>query len=285
MMSAYDEMLAVCSKSNSQVFTAGEIFSLLEKRYPNKHRKRDSAQPSRYCYNRIRKGIPFDKHIFIYEEYNQYRFVGENYNYTGPVYFKKSETQEKDKIKVGEWKNGKCTLSGEFANLLDQTSPQATKKSELPTIAHTEDQNEVIEDILTLNDSTLTQTEKEILIQARIGQGLFRSNLINYWKRCPITGCSNPALLRASHIKPWRKSEHHERIDYFNGLLLTPNYDLAFDRFLVTFEEDGKIAISSILTESDISALNIKPSARIQLTDQHNEYLKFHRDVFLRKQG
>ena len=47
--------------------------------------------------------------------------------------------------------------------------------------------------------------------------------------RCAVTGLDLPLLLRASHIKPWRDSDNRERLDPYNGLLLSPSYDAAFD--------------------------------------------------------
>jgi hypothetical protein len=47
-------------------------------------------------------------------------------------------------------------------------------------------------------------TEVERLVVQRIGQDIFRAALMDYWGgRCPITGITDPALLRASHIVPW----------------------------------------------------------------------------------
>ena len=46
-------------------------------------------------------------------------------------------------------------------------------------------------------------TEAERLVVQRIGQDIFRAALMDYWgARCPITGITDPALLRASHIVP-----------------------------------------------------------------------------------
>ena len=47
-------------------------------------------------------------------------------------------------------------------------------------------------------------TEAERLVVQRIGQNIFRAALMDYWGgRCPITGITDPELLRASHIVPW----------------------------------------------------------------------------------
>src|SRR5262249_6618878 len=93
--------------------------------------------------------------------------------------------------------------------------------------------------------SNLDKTTKRALVDCRVGQGIFRENLIKYWKgKCAITGLSLTALLRASHIKPWRDSNNSERLDPFNGLLLSPSYDAAFDIGLISFREDGGIIFS-----------------------------------------
>ncbi len=67
-------------------------------------------------------------------------------------------------------------------------------------------------------------TEAERLVVQRIGQDIFREGLMAYWAgRCPLTGITEPALLRASHIKPWARCETDtERLDVHNGLLLCP---------------------------------------------------------------
>ncbi|MDC0682621.1 HNH endonuclease signature motif containing protein [Sorangium atrum] len=50
-----------------------------------------------------------------------------------------------------------------------------------------------------------------------------------------MTGLAVPALLRASHIKPWADCETDaERLDVYNGILLAPHLDAAFDRGFIT---------------------------------------------------
>jgi HNH endonuclease len=44
---------------------------------------------------------------------------------------------------------------------------------------------------------------------------------MDYWgARCPITGITDPALLRASHIVPWAECGDAQRLDVHNGLLV-----------------------------------------------------------------
>jgi hypothetical protein len=72
-------------------------------------------------------------------------------------------------------------------------------------------------------NATVQPTEKEALILARRGQGLFRRRVAEVESRCRVTGVDRPEHLRASHCKPWRDSSNDERLDGDNGLLLTPS--------------------------------------------------------------
>jgi hypothetical protein len=74
------------------------------------------------------------------------------------------------------------------------------------------------------NDTRIADTEREALIIARRGQGLFKERVMLIEKRCRITRVNNPIHLRASHCKPWRDSNNDERLDGENGLLLTAEY-------------------------------------------------------------
>jgi hypothetical protein len=64
-------------------------------------------------------------------------------------------------------------------------------------------------------------TEAERLVVMRVGQEIFRKALMDYWNgTCPLTGITDPALLRASHIVPWADCETDSlRLDVYNGFL------------------------------------------------------------------
>jgi len=130
-----------------------------------------------------------------------------------------------------------------------------------------------IQDIIEKTD--IKTTEKESLIQCRIGQGKFRENLINLWQGCSVTGVNMISLLVASHIKPWCYSDNKERLDPFNGFLLLPNIDKAFDMGYISFDEKGMIVISKDL--DDFGLLGIKRSMQINIKDENIPYLKYHR--------
>ena len=63
--------------------------------------------------------------------------------------------------------------------------------------------------------------------------------------KCSVTGVGITKILIGSHIVPWRDSNDDERLDVDNGIILTPNLDGLFDRYLIPFEDSGKIIISS----------------------------------------
>ena len=123
-------------------------------------------------------------------------------------------------------------------------------------------------------------TEAERLVVQRIGQGVFRQALVAYWGgRCPRTGITNPALLRASHIVPWSEcATDAERLDVHNGLLLSALWDAAFDAGLVSFADDGAALVSPTLGAAATAALGAGPGSALQgLTARHRANLAWHR--------
>lgn len=127
-----------------------------------------------------------------------------------------------------------------------------------------------------LSQTDISDTEKLALLKIRIGQGSFRQKLIALWRGCAITGYKDPEMLVASHIKPWRASSSNERLDGYNGLLLLPTLDKAFDAGLISFEDGGSIMISQALEQPKI--LGISASMSVVLKPQHVKYIKFHRE-------
>lgn len=128
-----------------------------------------------------------------------------------------------------------------------------------------------------MRDSGIPETEKKQLIKARIGQGLFRDKLLTYWRMCCLTGCELQGVLRASHIKPWRESTNFERLDLYNGLLLSPNMDALFDKGLISFHDTGEIMISTQLSKSVLKSLGCSEKMRVTLQPEHLKYLAYHR--------
>lgn len=131
--------------------------------------------------------------------------------------------------------------------------------------------------------TVLDRTEQEQIIVSRLGQGNFRRNVIRLWGSCSLTGLQNISLLRASHIKPWKDSDNQERLNPFNGLLLTPDYDFLFDKGYVSFRENGTILISQRLDGFARKVFDVKDNLRLrQVFSENKEYLDFHRNEIFR---
>lgn len=128
-------------------------------------------------------------------------------------------------------------------------------------------------------------TEAERLVVQRVGQNLFREGLIDYWEgRCAITDLTVTELLRASHIKPWAScASDAERLDVFNGFLLAPNLDAAFDCGFISIADNGEVLVSEGLTADPRRVLGLDAPLRVRLLDPcHRPYLRFHRERVFR---
>lgn len=124
----------------------------------------------------------------------------------------------------------------------------------------------------------ITVTEKEQLVKARRGQGVFRANVETIEPGCRITGLNFKEHLRASHIKPWRTSSNVERLDGNNGLLLAPHVDHLFDKGFLSFDEHGGILVSRRLNQSVLEAWGIDHHANVgSFTEGQSAYMAYHR--------
>ncbi|MDO8431098.1 MAG: HNH endonuclease [Candidatus Binatus sp.] len=131
-------------------------------------------------------------------------------------------------------------------------------------------------------------TEIERLVIQRIGQDVFRQALMNYWGgRCPLSGITDTALLRASHIVPWAEcATDEQRLDVHNGLLLSALWDSAFDAGLITFEDDGLVLFSPELSAEACSGLGLAKEPKLSgLTSAHRLNLKWHRARYAPRDG
>jgi hypothetical protein len=131
-------------------------------------------------------------------------------------------------------------------------------------------------------------TEAERLVVQRVGQDVFRRGLLEYWDgRCAITGLAVPDLLRASHIKPWADCESDaERLDVFNGLLLGPHLDAAFDAGFITIAQNGEVLLSNVLPSDARVLLGLDQALKVRgLHPAHERYLPWHRARVFRKDG
>ena len=119
------------------------------------------------------------------------------------------------------------------------------------------------------------------LIEARIGQGYFRNQIFNRMNYCIVTGAKN--ILEASHIKPWTKSNDEEKIDCYNGIMLSPNCHKLFDKGLFCFQDNGSIRRSSKISKNEFNKLVNEDAATDKspiLNKKTLGYFKWHRNYF-----
>ncbi|PXF29441.1 hypothetical protein WH50_20785 [Pokkaliibacter plantistimulans] len=153
----------------------------------------------------------------------------------------------------------------------------------LAFISRSSDTFNMITDISSLISTNSTTTISEI--ETRLGQGEYRKALIAIWRKCAVTELDRIDLLIASHIKPWKQSTNFERVDSYNGLLLSPALDKLFDRGYITFSDDGRIILSPLLETKDYLQLGLSSSLKLYKVEKSCiQYLKFHREnVFIKK--
>lgn len=174
--------------------------------------------------------------------------------------------------------------AGSDAELATLLSRAAGLARALPNQAATGYAQAVAEELASL-PSSIVGTEIERMVRQRVGQQRFREALLEYWGgACAVTGLALPDVLRASHAKPWAEcASDAERLDVFNGFLLTANLDALFDRFMISFDEEGWLLVSGRLSEVDRQTLGLRPSLRLRwVASQHQGYLAYHRRQFRR---
>ncbi len=159
--------------------------------------------------------------------------------------------------------------------------------------------NDISQDALLPTAALLEEEEfdysaenKTSLVKIRVGQHFFRRSVLSaYSGRCCITGLTEPKLLVASHIVPWRTDSNH-RLNPRNGLCLSVLHDKAFDLGMFTLMPDFKIK-----TSRHIQAMSNNPFAAnwlvglegksIELPEKFRPELEFldwhHQNIFMSK--
>lgn len=135
-----------------------------------------------------------------------------------------------------------------------------------------------------IQNTNLQYTEKQQLTRSRRGQGVFRTNLERIENHCRVTGLSSKENLIASHIMPWKVANNQQRLDGYNGLLLSPHIDHLFDKGYISFEDNGDLIISELLNPDLLKAWKIDLQMNVgQFHEKQKEYLQYHREHILKK--
>ena len=130
-------------------------------------------------------------------------------------------------------------------------------------------------------ESPLVGSEREAVVKIRENQGVFRKRMLKKFStKCCLCGVTLPDLLIASHIKPWSRSDDNEKLSYENGLLLCPIHDKLFDSGYISFNDDGSILISPLLTGMNLIFTNVKSEMHLKeeiISAEMKQYLEYHR--------
>jgi len=133
-------------------------------------------------------------------------------------------------------------------------------------------------------DTRVPETDRQAVILARRGQGLFKERVMQIERACRITGVTHAEHLRASHCKPWRDATNEQRLDGENGLLLTPNADHLFDRGFIGFDNNGDVLISPVAHAESLARMGLDPQRPLNVgrfSEGQRRYLEFHRENVL----
>ena len=170
-----------------------------------------------------------------------------------------------------------CPKVGLLSSVFDRTHDDDELDSDLLELLKSEVDDETL---------ALAATEAPRVVRERICQQRYRKCLERLWDgMCAVTGISEPCLLRASHAKPWAEcSTGAERLSPFNGFLLNVALDALFDKFLISFDDEGFILIAPSLKPEELAAVGITPEMRVVgIRSEHLPFLEYHRAQFFKK--
>ena len=141
------------------------------------------------------------------------------------------------------------------------------------------------ERLISTFSADLSDTQRESIVLARRGQGIFRKNVAALERRCRVTEVANPLHLIASHIKPWRYCDSvEERLVGSNGLMLTPSVDHLFDKGFISFEDSGELIVSPLADGDALKHMGVVNGRYLhkEFNVDQKSFLKYHRaDVLL----
>ena len=145
--------------------------------------------------------------------------------------------------------------------------------------------NPILADVLIITRKKIDSTTKAALVNARVGQGKFRSEVLELWGNCcAVTGSATRDAIRASHIKPWRYSTNEERLDPKNGLPLVASLDALFDAGLISFASSGTLIVSSVMPKSERQIFGLNSQSLTKTPPQKTvKYLAYHCDRVFKK--
>lgn len=128
------------------------------------------------------------------------------------------------------------------------------------------------------NEPEIAPTYRQQVVKARRGQGVFRSNVLLTEESCRVTRVGDSKHLRASHIKPWKDSNDSERLNGFNGLLLSPHIDHLFDKGFISFSNQQRLLIVPEVRGELLDKWSIDEAVNVgEFSRDQQAFLDYHR--------
>jgi hypothetical protein len=179
------------------------------------------------------------------------------------------------------------SLIGDEANVVsDAARAVSVAERVTPAAQPTLEEWEKREEARILEAKDVPETERQAIVQARLGQGVFRANVRQVERACRVTRVDRLEHLIASHIRPWRDSSNCDRLAGENGLLLTPTIDHLFDKGFISFEGDGRLIVSPVAHEESLQRMGIRRSEKLNVggfSKQQRGFLDYHRENVFRE--
>lgn len=160
------------------------------------------------------------------------------------------------------------------------------RQNALPVVNSLQDARADAAEAVIAADQSIPETERQSLVKARRGQGLFRERIASREPYCRVTRVTNLAYRIASHIKPWSKCSNEERLDAHNGLLLAPHIDHLFDNGFISFDDNGTLLISPVADRTALKQMGVPADGLFTagpFSEKQKRYLAFHRDEVFKK--
>jgi len=173
----------------------------------------------------------------------------------------------------------KDTIEGHGLTIIEPEDENGIYKFDYPTTSKKEE----LEDAFSTKNGKIKDTERKAMVSQRIGQNILRKELLKlYNNKCAMCDVDAFEVLRASHIIPWSEDKDI-RLDPTNAILLCGLHDLAFDKGLITVNNDFTISLPNkpdglrdVLNKFTRSKLRLPASKEYH---PKTEYLQRHKDI------
>lgn len=120
---------------------------------------------------------------------------------------------------------------------------------------------------------------------------LFKQNLLETREsKCEFPDCNITMqnILIASHIWAVNKIVSNDELDEQekifaikdpnNGFLFCPTHDFLFDKYLISFDKNGKIVKTKTINKFS-NQFNLNTESKIKLNKENKKYLAYHRQL------